>query len=499
MNGNASKMTTALRSALAMLVLAAIVAGVAIAGPCAREAHAVSLTAGSIKAASLAVTPTYNPAQGDYCIGAYGTSKVLDVQSGSLADKGNIWIYSANDTAAQRFVITKVSGKWHQIVNKNSGKALSVAGGKKADNVNIWQYKNNKASSQLWCFHNVKGYTVIENKLGYVLNVDGSISKDKTNVTQKTYSGGNEQKWKLIKKNDAAVKIDANKVQLVSALGSNKVIDMCDGNLENGGNVQVWSNGSSTNQKLVLSPASGYYYTLKFGVSNKVMDVKSASTAEGANVQQYVSNGSNAQQWKFIPCGNGCYYVQSKLGKYLTLAGSSANNGTNVCLLSKLSTNQGRQQWKLVKTTLGANTYYNKMIKFIKDANWKNRIGWGFYQRPKLAPGADVKGCAAYCYDWVKYMYGHNDLTAGAKKSTTANGIKTGSIVHWKYSDNEHWFVVVSRNGNAIHSIEGNADGKTRDSTTAYKIKNGVLYNGDKAIDNKHLYVYTHGDHCKMQ
>ena len=483
-----------LRTALTALVLAALVASIAASGPFVQEAHAATL-----KGAILTVTPTYSPANGEYCIGIYGTSKVLDVQSASLADKGNVWIYDANDTAAQRFVITKVSGKWYQIVNKNSGKALSVAGGKKANNVNIWQYKNNRAKSQLWCFRSVNGYTVIENQLGYVLSVDGSISQSKSNVTQKSYSGSNAQKWKLIKKNDAAVKIAKSKIQLASALDGNKVIDMCDGNLENGGNAQIWGNGGSTNQKFVLGAASGYYYTMKFGVSNKLMDVKGGSKAENANVQQYVSNGTDAQMWKFIPCGDGYYYVQSKLGKYLTLASNSATNGSTVCLHSKLSTNQGRQKWKIVSTTLGDNTYYNKMIKFIKDPRWKNHIGWGYYQKSKLNKNSGTIGCAAYCYDWVKYMYGHNGLTTGAKKYTSANDIKTGCIVHWKYNDNDqHWFVVVSRDGNKIHSIEGNAAGMTRDSTSVYKIKNGVLYAGNRVIDNKHLYVYDHGKHYKM-
>ena len=477
-----------------MLVLAAIAASIAAMGLCVQNAHAQSLIGTNI---NIQIDTSLS---GEYCIGINGTSKVLDVQGASLADKGNVWIYNNNDTAAQRFVLTRVDGQWYQIINKNSGKALSVAGGKLANNANIWQYSNKNAKSQQWRFTNVNGYTVIESRLGYVLSVDGDISQAKSNVTLKKFTGSAAQKWKLIKKNDPAVMMGSGSVQLVSGLANDKVIDLSGGNLENGGNVQVWTNARNTSQKIALSPASGYYYTMRFGVSNKVMDVKGASKAENANVQQYASNGTAAQMWRFIPCGNGYYYVQSKLGKYLTLASDSANNGTNVYLRSKLGANQGRQRWKIVSTTLGSNTYYNKMIKFIKDSKWKGGIRWGFYQRPKLNSKAQIIGCAAYCYDWVKYMYGHNGLTTGAKKSTSANSIKTGSIVHWRFSESDqHWFVVLSWNGNTIHAAEGNASGKTRDSTSVYKIKNGVLYAGNRAIANKYLSVYNHGDHSKME
>ena len=500
-----TKASGILRTALTMLVLTIIAASITAIGPCVQPAHASAL-----KAAALAVSRIDTPANGEYCIGIYGTSKVLDVQGASLADKGNVWIYDYNDTSAQRFAITKVDGNWYQIVNRNSGKALSVANGKKENGTNIWQYKNNKAKSQQWRFRNVGGYEVIESRLGgYVLNVDGSISKASSNVVLRKYSGSNAQKWTLVKKNDQAVKIDKGTIQLASALDGSKVIDVSGGNLENGANVQIWTNTVNTAQKITLSPASGYYYTLTFGVSNKVMDVKGASKAENANVQQYASNKSDAQMWRFIPCGNGYYLVQSKLGKFLTLANGSASSGTNVCMRSLQTKNPSCQMWKIVGTSLGRNTYYNKMINFIKNPNWKSGIGWGYYQTPKLNPNASVIGCAAYCYDWVKYMYGHNGLTTGAKKYTTANDIKTGCIVHYYYSyynkkqnktiNTQHWFVVVSRSGNTIHSIEGNASSMTRDSTTVYKIKDGVLYSNSQAISNQSLYVYNHGAHYNME
>ena len=48
-----------------------------------------------------------------------------------------------------------------------------------------------------------------------------------------------------------------------------------------------------------------------------------------SNVIQFDYHGGSGQLWRFIPAGNGYYYIQSKLGLYLDVAGKAANS-TNI-------------------------------------------------------------------------------------------------------------------------------------------------------------------------
>lgn len=81
--------------------------------------------------------------------------------------------------------------------------------------------------------------------------------------------------------------------------------------------------------------------------SGKVLDVANGKVANGTNIQQYTWNKSEAQLWKFIDAGNGYYYVRSKLGKAMDVKGAKTVNGTNIQLYSTNGSNA--QKWKLKK------------------------------------------------------------------------------------------------------------------------------------------------------
>ena len=76
-----------------------------------------------------------------------------------------------------------------------------------------------------------------------------------------------------------------------------------------------------------------------------VLDVNGASTTNGANVQTYTLNKSNAQKWKlsevkYATPEEGTYTISTALStnKVLDIASGSTNDGANVQLYEKNGT-----------------------------------------------------------------------------------------------------------------------------------------------------------------
>ena len=61
--------------------------------------------------------------------------------------------------------------------------------------------------------------------------------------------------------------------------------------------------------------------------SGKSLDVANGSKKQGANVWQYSWNGSEAQLWRITEAEDGGYYLQSKLGTFLSISGIQLHQG----------------------------------------------------------------------------------------------------------------------------------------------------------------------------
>lgn len=74
----------------------------------------------------------------------------------------------------------------------------------------------------------------------------------------------------------------------------------------------------------------GYYKILQKD-TDMSLDVKGASTANGANIQVYPFNNSDAQKWSITQNTDGSYRIQPKCsGRSLDVDGAKISNGTNI-------------------------------------------------------------------------------------------------------------------------------------------------------------------------
>lgn len=249
----------------------------------------------------------------------------------------------------------------------------------------------------------------------------------------------------------------------------------------------------------VVNSSNKYFYSGTYSfrttpaVVNPSISVKSVSglTSNDARINATVNNPSRL---KITKCGFILYDNNNKTlaSKYdsINYTYASFNAWFNLnSYYGKLTANTTYRYRFYIMTSQGQyvyspvcsfttakatapSSYTNKINAFISDARWKNGVSWNGYQTPKLS-GYSSKGCCAYTSDFAAYVWGKSSFRDGIKYSGTAN-IKAGDIIYvtkeTNTSFNQHWFVVLERNGNTLKTAEGNCSYKVRISSTAYTV-----------------------------
>ena len=188
---------------------------------------------------------------------ALDKSKVIDVQSGSTKNEANVQLYGSNGTFAQEWKLSHVAN------NPNVYRFESVCSGK---------------------FMAVRG----------------------SNVCQANYDdSGKTQMWLL-------TGIDGGACSFVN-LGNGEALDVLNGSVENGTNIQTHKYNGTAAQKFFFAKSElikgGTYMVRSFAASDQVLDVAGASANDRANVQSYKSNDSGAQKWNIYSNGDGTYRI----------------------------------------------------------------------------------------------------------------------------------------------------------------------------------------------
>ncbi|OZG61789.1 1,4-beta-N-acetylmuramidase [Bifidobacterium lemurum] len=131
-----------------------------------------------------------------------GKTMRLDVSGGSKNNGGNVQIYAANGTSAQRWRISHDAQGYVTLASVNSGKVLDVENGTSSSGTNVQQYAANGTWAQKWIA--VKGATgdyVFYSALAenMVLDVSGGYARNGTNVQLYVSNGTAAQRWSLKK------------------------------------------------------------------------------------------------------------------------------------------------------------------------------------------------------------------------------------------------------------------------------------------------------------
>jgi hypothetical protein len=115
----------------------------------------------------------------------------------------------------------------------------------------------------------------------------------------------------------------------VIARHSNQLMDVVGASTADGAQVDQWpNNGGSTNQQWVITSVGGGYYTFKAVHSGKNLDINGFSSADGAKVQQWTAGTGTNQQFQLVDMGGGYFQIKARhSGKCLDVASASTSNG----------------------------------------------------------------------------------------------------------------------------------------------------------------------------
>lgn len=234
-----------------------------------------------------------------------GGTYVLDVAGKKAANGTNMDIYTYNGGDNQKFMLTKNGDGSCQIRTAVSGgnSVVEVENASKTSGANVQQWESNGADCQNWFLEPVADpgcsmdtdviYTFENAGSGLVMDIAGGKMADNTNVQQWASNGLDCQKWTLRafgSGNYYWIRSQQDSGYALKAEGS-----------KNGGNLSIaaWSNKDSAQLFRFTKNLDGSYRILTHASGDSCyIEVTDASTANGANVQQWESTDSSCQKWQ---------------------------------------------------------------------------------------------------------------------------------------------------------------------------------------------------------
>ena len=329
----------------------------------------------------------------------------LDIANGIIKNFSNIWLYQYNGSNAQKFKFNKIEEGSKTIENGlytissalNQNKVLNLKNGDITNYNDIQLYDFNGTDAQKWLINYIGNglYTIKPYaSINYSVDVYNGSHNIGTKIQLFKYNNSNAQKWIIKDLNDGYFSI--------ISICNNLNVDVAGANTANGSKIQLYTSNNTNAQKFQFNPVKEFgsrslkdgYYFINTSLNNKkVLDINNGVIADGINVQIFDINYSLAQKWyiKYIENGyysilsdkdnnyaleyddsgnvrinsyqkldnqkwiikknSNNYYIIADNGMYLDLSGGSSANTTNIGLYNFNGTNA--QKFNFIKTASG--------------------------------------------------------------------------------------------------------------------------------------------------
>ena len=182
------------------------------------------------------------------------TGKALDIPNGTAQKCAYLQMWNANGSDAQRFFLLETGtadhsfdGTYYIRAAANPNLAMDVYGAGTASGTNIWLYTANNSLAQKFRFiYSGDGfYRILNEKSKKVVDVYMNSPNWGTNIWQYDWNGSAAQRWKVVPRTDGAV-------YLKNANGM--VIDICNGTLRSGTNIWQYYANNTKAQAWTLIP-----------------------------------------------------------------------------------------------------------------------------------------------------------------------------------------------------------------------------------------------------
>ena len=125
--------------------------------------------------------------------------------------------------------------------------------------------------------------------------------------------------------------------------------------------------------------------------------------------------------------------------------------------------------------------YFTRMNELLVEAPFQTGLHWDNSTHPFLAPDHGNSGCAALVMDFANYMFGAPNFDAG-ERFDNPKEIRTGDVIALP----GHYMAVLWREGETLHTIEGNFNSSICRSSQSYSLKGGRFHGGKGFLNGWH-------------
>lgn len=291
-----------------------------------------------------------------------------------------------------------------------------------------------------------------------------------------------------------------------SALNEQYVLDIEASSQKDGGNLELWNNGNTDNQRFILKYLGDGTYSIVALHSKKAIDVEEGRKEKGTNILQWSYHGGNNQRWIIKSAGNGNFNIISKgNGLYLDIPNSQAGNGSNVQVWTQNGAKN--QEFKFVKQddNKGTKTIDNGIYLIESSADTSKTLE---IPRSSLVTGEQLGVWNKNSTVNQKFEFTYRDngyYTISAVHSDKYLDISGGSkddgaeVIQWNYhgGNNQQWkiqdagngyFNIISRCNGLYLTIDGTSVKTCKENSSLvqkFKLeKPGTTITGEKTIED---------------
>lgn len=324
-----------------------------------------------------------------------------------------------------------------------------------------------------------------------VVDVEDGNIQDGANIQLYDNDGTGAQEWIITYNTDTD---DYNIINSTSL----KALDVTGGSLESGANIQLWSSNHSCAQRWKLISVGKDELKIASSCSGKVMDVTGGKFVNGSNLQIWKDNNTVAQRWKIMPVNivsDGVYIISSGINmqKSIDIAGGikTVTKGTNVQLWNRNGT--AAQRWYIKRDSDGyysiTNLQSNKRIDLVggQEENGTNIQMWNkndsCAQKWRILDDGEKFVLISACSQKVIDLYGAN----------TANGTNI-QLYTSNNTDAQRWYLqpvkIIEEKDYTI--VSGLSNKKVLDLAGNIDMNgtNIQIYNSNQTLAQKWRFVY---------
>ena len=280
----------------------------------------------------------------------------LDVKGAGVTNGTYVQVYKNNGTDAQKFLLQENSDGTVTLIAYMCGKAVALQSGSTSSGTRIVLAAPSTASSQKFKISkNSDGTVTIKHpSSGKVLELKtGKAVNAQAIQLASASSSSKAQRFYMETTEETTYDYSGNTWVLRTRLNNASVFNVANMSKANSANINISGTVTGKGPQIYKLERYGAYYRIINTYSGKAVDVKSAKTADGTNIQQYTWNGTKAQLWKIRLNDDGSVTFLSALniGKAASVKGGKTANGTNI-QLETLKTSGDTQKFFIVNSDL---------------------------------------------------------------------------------------------------------------------------------------------------